>query len=653
MTIESVFGCTQDNLPDFRSSKMIALDIETRDPNLSKLGAGVRTDGYIVGVSLCGFPSMVSCYAPVGHERGVNFDKHTVFSWLKQQLETPEIPKVGANLVYDLDYLAQAGIRVSGKKRDIQIAEPLLDENRFKYNLEALAQQYLGVGKAEEEMDAWVKENLGKRAKTKENIWQVPSELVAKYARMDVELPIQIYNKQRRVLFKQDLWELFELESSLMDMLLAMKRQGVHINEDQATEIQKRLDESISEGSSALRSLTKSEVNVNNKENTLAEACDKLSIEYGKTKTGKPSFTQKWMEAQTHSGSENAKKLFTLVLALRKYEKFKGTFIEGAILKHSVKGRIHCQFNQLKSDEYGTVSGRFSSSSPNLQQVPSRGGDLSKEIRGLFVPDPGHVWWKFDYKAIEPRVAIHYAAEHNLPGSDYAVQFLNDNPYADVYQPMMDKLPNLSRSIIKMVYLGISYSMGAAKLAKAIEVEEDEAREIIQEFNLGVPYIRNLANTYTNIASGFGEIKTLLGRKRRFDTWTQKGMKYRKDFKSDGAFERYKEKMKPLPREEAEKKWDKNNIERAFTYKAFNSLIQGSSADIMKKAMFDIWQSGICEEVGPPLLTVHDELDFSLPDTPRGGEIASEIKRIMESTVSLRVPLCVDAERGPNWGSVE
>lgn len=649
--MKEIFGCDENDLPSFKGDKIIAVDIETCDPDLKTLGAGVRTNGYIVGVAIAGYPSMRSCYVPFAHELGFNFDKALAIRWLKSILET-DVPKLGANLIYDLDYLYQYGISVRGKFRDVQIAEPLINENRKQYGLDSLSYEYLGVGKYEDEMETWVVENLGKRAKTKENIWRIPSELVSKYARMDVELPLKVYMAQRKKLFSENLWDLFELETDLIPMLLAMKRRGVSISVDQAESMQQTLEHRIEKEYHSLRDISAAEVNIHAAD-SISKACDRILIDYPETKTGRPSFTRKWMETRASLGSFQEKQFFSSILSLRKLEKFKGTFIEGAILKHNVKGRIHCQFNQLKSDEYGTVSGRFSSSSPNLQQVPSRDGDLAKEIRGLFVPEPGHFWLKLDFKAIEPRVAIHYAYELGLDGAEYAVEFLRNNPNADVYQPMMDKLPQLSRSVIKMVYLGISYSMGAGKLAKAIEVSEEEAKDIIREFNNGVPYIRQLADMYRDKASSQGWIETLMGRRRHFDKYLPKNMKYRKDFGSDAAYEQYKSEIKPLDYEEAQKQWHKVGCERAFTYKAFNSLIQGSSADIMKKAMLDVWNSGICGEIGVPLLTVHDELDFSVPDTKRGHEIVQQLKHLMENAVKLHVPLTVDAEKGSNWGNVK
>lgn len=624
-------------LPNVRNARRLSIDIETKDVNLKKHGSGVRTDGRIVGLAIATEDNQ--WYLPFDHEtKEEQYDKDVIIRWAKENFSNPSQPKIFANGLYDLDYLAQYGVPVAGCLYDVQNAEPLLDENLRSYSLESLGQRYVGSGKFEGELEAYTQSNFGKRAKAKENIWQIPPSLVTKYAEEDARLTFDVFQKQEILLKQQGLWELFQLETDLVPMLLAMKRRGVRIDTQRAQTLDVEFDQRLEQLENELLLLTMSEVNVHASA-SIAAACDTLNITYPRTaKTNAPSFTKGWMEKQDHP-------LFKLILEIRKYKKFKDTFINSAILGHTHDGRIHCQFNQLRSDEYGTVSGRFSSSNPNLQQIPSRDGELAKSIRGLFLPDEGDTWFKFDYKAIEPRVSIHYAAEENrnYRGAAEAARFLRENPGVDVYQPMIDKLPNLSRSVIKMVYLGVSYSMGVNKLSKTLGMDEHTARNTISEFNANVPYLKLLSDDCTATANRTGEITTLLGRKRHFDMWEEKWGN-----REEGKF------IKGTVEDARRHFGDKGvNFQRAFCYKAFNSLIQGSSADIMKKAMVDVWRSGVCEVLGPPLLTVHDELDFSVPNTTEGREAALEVKRIMENTIKLHVPLEVDMEIGKSWGEVK
>ena len=595
--------------------KLISLDIETNDPDI-KRGLGPYF-GYVCGVSVAWGDQ--SIYIPLKHPNSDNVDLNKFIRWAKDNLVSKDI--IGANILYDLDFLYELGLHFKGMIYDIQFAEPLLDEQRFSYSLDSLAKKYLGLTKHEEKMIKWGEENLSKRErkKIKEHIWRMPASVIEEYACIDAELPFKIFALQKPLLEEQGLWESFILESKLFSMVLKMRKLGVRIDQARAEKLQKEFDEKVDFHQRWLNEKTGMYVNCDANA-SLGEACDQLSILYPHTKlTGVPSFTKGWMQNQNNE-------FFDHVLKLRKFSKLSGTFIEGSILKYLINDRIHCRFHQLRSDDYGTVTGRFSSSNPNLQQVPTR---ETKELRELFLPEEGCFWMKADYSSIEPRVAMHFAS--NI---EAIKEMLWKDPALDVYQPMLDLLPDFSRDRLKAIFLGVSYSMGKTTMSNDLGLSLAETEIVLQKFHRALPYLKKLSKQAMAAAQANGFVSTIMGRRRRFNLW-QKERGYQETV--------YKSK--------AEAQEHHFRVERAYVYRALNAIIQGTSAEIMKKAMLDLWESGIYNEIPVPHLTVHDELDHSIYEDKQ--HLVPEIKSIMENTIPLSVPLHVDCEIGENWGSVK
>ena len=315
------------------------------------------------------------------------------------------------------------------------------------------------------------------------------------------------------------------------------------------------------------------------------------------------------------------------IAKIRELNKANTTFVE-TILNHAHKGRIHCDFHPLRTDDGGTVTGRFSSSNPNLQQIPARDPDIKKAIRGLFIPEEGTKWGSFDYASQEPRWLAHYCAnskgDARHPFIDEVVQMYKDGK-ADFHQMVAD-MANINRKEAKTVNLGIMYGMGKKKLADTLDITEAEAVALLDNYNEKVPFVKNLATRVSSYAAKHGIIRTQLGRKCRFNMWEPRGFGYKK----------------ALPKDEAIKEYQ--NVQRAFTYKALNRLIQGSSADQTKKAMVDCHAAGLT-----PTLTVHDELCFNIESKEQSDTIID----IMSNCIpNLNVPFEVDAELGDNWGEV-
>lgn len=577
---------------------------------------GVRYDGYVVGVSIatedyCG-------YFPFAHEGGDNLPKAAVLQFLEDVLKT-QTPKVGANLIYDLEWLRAEGIQVNGPIWDIQIAEPLIDENQVSYSLSALAKKYLGIDK-DETLLRQAAVSFG--VDPKSGLWKLPARFVGPYAEADAALPLKIWAIQEKILKQEDLWEIFTLESDLVPIMLDMRFKGVRVDVDRAEQLNDQYLKDEARMLGELRDVAGFMLEPWSADD-LGKAFDKLNIWYPRTPKGAPSFTGDWLLGQDH---DIARK----VAEYRKINKMRRDFVEGMVLKMNVSGRIHCQFHALRKDADGTRSGRFSSSTPNLQQVPARDEHWGPLIRGLFLPDEGKQWAVCDYSQQEPRVLVHYADLLGLRGASEAVERYTGD--TDFHQMVAD-MAGIKRKQAKVINLGMFYGMGVYKLATQLGLSNEEARPLFEQYHQKVPFVRQLAHKCGQSVADKGFIKTLLGRKRHFNMWEPADPQ-----------NTWPNREQPLTREDAERVWPGRPLRRSMVHKALNALIQGGAADMTKKAMVDLYKEGYVAH-----LQVHDELDFSIQDTKEG----KRIQEIMENCVKINVPLKVDLEVGPNWGDIK
>jgi DNA polymerase I-like protein with 3'-5' exonuclease and polymerase domains len=604
--------------PSLEGQGMIAIDVETKDPDLRIRGPGANRDGYICGVAV-GTEAGFRRYYPVAHETGENLDKEQVFTWLRRELKR-EVPKVGANLLYDLAYFDAAGIPVTGPFYDVQIAEPLLDETKLSYSLQSIATDWLGEGKRENAMMAWMLRAFGNENNLKGNIYRAPASVVGPYAESDVDLPLRIFALQRPELERQGLWDVFMLETRLMPLLLAMWKRGVRVDLEKAQQAYEQLAARQVQCLDELKRLTGHQPDIWAAE-SLRQIFDAVGVSYPLTeKTQKPSFRKDWLATCNHPAGQ-------LIVEARKLDKFKGTFIKGYILEGNLNGRIHTSFHQLRSNEGGTVSGRFSSSNPNLQNIPIRDKELGPLCRSIFLPDQDCLWHKKDWSQIEFRLAIHHAARLRLRGADTVVHQYQTDATTD-YHAIVATITGLPRSAAKSINFGILYGLGITNLAVYLGVSQVEAERMYREYLRRVPFVGKLREAAMEAANRHGEIITLSGRKRRFTIWERGGQFF--PHRVPGS-------------------------RRAFTHKALNARIQGDAADIMKLAMAQAWEAGIfaSDILGAPHLTVHDELDGSDPQTAATSEAIGELKNIMETCVTLLVPLKADSGAGANWGAVK
>jgi len=631
--------------PDLRKADEIAIDLETRDPDLKSKGSGaISGNGEVVGIAVAvdGYKN----YFPIAHGEGPNLPRDQVLKWFKDVCESPAT-KIFHNAMYDVCWIRNLGIKINGLIIDTMVAASLIDENRFSFTLNSLSWVYLNKGKNESLLTNAAKE---RGLDPKAEMWKMPASEVGAYAEEDAALTLELWHLFKKIIIEEDLQNIFNLETDLFPCLVDMRHLGVRVDIEKANQLKTAL--AIKEEN--LLQQIKIESGVDTQlwaARSIEKVFQKLNLPYEVTeKTGAPSFTKNFISKHNHP-------VVNMIAEARKINKVRTTFID-TILRHEHKGRIHADINQIRSDDGGTVTGRFSYSNPNLQQIPARDPDTGPLIRSLFIPEEGCKWGTFDYSQQEPRLVAHYALRFEYDSAQVIADSYENDPSTDFHQIVAD-MAEIDRKEAKTINLGLFYGMGKAKLQNELAVSKEKADELFNTYHGRVPFVKELMSGVMNAAQQKGRIKTLLGRRCRFPKYEPilRGSDWgtfvpaadherMKELKEMGPYllDENGDQEKDVDGKPKKNYWYKNGHRRAFTYKALNKLIQGSAADMTKKAMVDLYKEGLIGHI-----QIHDELDFSIESEQQ----ADKIKQIMEQAVELKVPNKVDYESGPNWGEIK
>lgn len=589
------------------SEMIAAIDIETKDPYLKVWGPGsVRKAGRILGVGV---------YCP---DLGVDEYLEPHNPRLLEILANPDIVKVFHNGVYDLDWIINGyGIKVNGRCEDTMTRETLLDSYAYSYSLDACCARCGVTGKNKgDTIDTWWVEHGGK-GKAVEHLDEIPAQVVGSYCRQDCRATYGLFFAQQPLLVEQNLLNANDIECRLYPLLMQMKGNGFRIDTPRLLTLADMFDEEYESGITELEhkygfaSGTLSLNSANDIEKMWR--AEHLPIEY--TATGKPSFAAAVLENSPHLLAEQIQHLRGLI----KTQSFLNSWVD-----FTINGHIHPCFYPAKRDEGGTVTGRWSSQNPNLQQVPARLEKHGKEIRSLFIPEEGCMLGAFDYKQIEYRTFIHFAVG---PGADEArAEFhIHDVDYHQMVQTMMgwvtgDKDKDKEyRHITKNLNFGSIYCMGARSFAKKFRIpllkahpdaDPDNlfplADSLMKAYKRKIPFVDPTCRLIMQTGERRGYVRTLSGRRQRMP--------------DDGG-----------------------------SYKLVNYLIQGSAADLLKKGLVDAWDQGVFDELKLHA-QVHDEVVFSIPKTKAGYEACVTLQECMKNSYKLKIPLGVDTEIGPDWG---
>ena len=622
-------------LPDWSEVHNLAIDIETKDPHLKTLGPGMHMTGsHVIGVSFAfklqgryhGF------YVPFRHEAGEagNYDQDRALHYLRDNAKRFQGSIIGANLNYDLGFLLSEGVKFENTKhfRDIQIAEAIINERKDSYSLDDTAKDYGFPGKDETAL----RETAALfQVDPKAEMYKLPPACVQAYAEKDAVLPLQIYERQRQILDKQDLMRIFNLESDLLPLLVDMRHRGVRIDiealsdfEQDVRQWEMSLCKEIQDESGYTLEMDQCE-----KVENLIPILDHIDLPTFLTKSGQVQVSNDRLENHSHPiGPKLAK--------VRKYNKLRRTFCKNIRDRCVDDGRVHSTYFQIAGDYKGCRFGRMSSSYPNLQNQPSR-GELAKRWRSIYLPEEGCEWVSLDYSQQEPRWMTQISQKMGLQGAAEIVNRYNNDESFDIYSYLTERLGR-DRKKVKQVFLAQCYGQGGASLCDSLqlptewgaqnpaqgdwgwsyfETEEEarrhnsgrycrsagkEGRELIALVKKAVPYLPQYSKQTTRRAKLASTVRTMTGRTLHYP-------------------------------------------ESDFAYKAVNHLIQASAADQMKTAMVHVGQQM------PDLdmkIQVHDELCLSVPK----GEVedVEKVKKIMSTCMDTDIKFVVDVERGKNWG---
>ena len=636
-------------LPDIRKDKVVAIDTETFDPGLKEFGSGMGflRESHILGVSFTvkRDGKYHSWYIPLNHTVGENNDWDQFYDWTKDNF-TPEKLYVGANILYDLCFLKMADFWFpyqNGREKyyDVLTMEGLLSETS-RFSLDgALAHRGLG-GKTYDTMLNAVSRLPVVLTRTREPVeclrW-ISGADTEEYACGDAEGAFRLWEIQRDILQEGGLARVAQLENALLPVLLGMRLSGVNVDREASRGVKEKLQGMLDD---ALERLGGVNPNSSQMVGIFAHTLG-LDVPGG---IEKPSVRKEWLEE--HLDIPFIKDVYDA----RVLGKAISTYIDGIFEHYVHNGIIYPNFHPVpRYGAGGTETGRFSASNPNLQSIPARNKVTTKLIRGLFLPQgptegelngrPEYSWIKADYSQIEYRLLAHYAL--GAKAEEIRERYRQD-PTSDFHKVCQDMIQTgtgvqITRQSAKTLNFGMVYGMGGKKLARMLHTPGNTAQTFLASYHAAMPFIRTTARKMASEAARTAMVRTLSGRIRHFRTW--EASRNRDLFPPTTDRE--------LAKAIAAKHGD--TIQLAFTHKALNTKLQGGAADIIKVAMVKLNQAGFYGQFGFPLLTVHDELDFSIHQEDE-REALPVMKEIMEGCVNLKVPLICDIEKGPNWGDV-
>jgi DNA polymerase-1 len=531
-------------------------------------------------------------------------DRQAALDILKPLLEDERVRKVGHDLKFDSIVLARHGITLRGLETDVMIASYLLDATRSSHPLEDLSIEHAGY-------KALTEEDVCGRGVKAVSFAAVPTARALDYAGERADLSLQLAGTLGPLLAKEDLQSLYdELEHPLIPVLADIERAGVRVDPSALASQAERLDQELAQLAARVYQLADEEFNINSPKKLSEILFDRLGMRTEtirrttKTKAQSTSFEVLEELALTHE-------LPKLVLEWRSLQKLKGTYIDALpVLVNPETGRVHTCFNQAVA-----ATGRLSSSDPNLQNIPIR-TEIGREIRRAFVAAPGHVLISADYSQIELRVLAHLANEQTLVDAFNKGEDIHDRTARKVFGDKSGLSAHELRRRAKIINYALLYGKQAFTLAKDIGVSRQEAQEFIDAYFAGFPAVRGFLDNLLEEARHTGVVKTMFGRRRLVPDLNNRNGQIR------GRAER----------------------------EATNLPIQGTAADILKRAMIDVHRAlpAVAGGRARMILTVHDELLFETP-TEAAEETAALVREHMEHAVALNVPLEVDLGIGGNW----
>jgi DNA polymerase-1 len=586
-------------IAQIKKEKAVSLDTETDSPS--------PTQANLVGISFSTKANQ-AFYLPLRHDypdSPSQIPKEKAFRLLQDILANPGIKKIGQNIKYDYIVLKREGAPLQGIDLDSMVLSYLIEPNWGKHNLNKLALTYLQV------KTIHYAEVVGK-GKNEVTINAVPVERVTPYACQDADLALQLSSLLWSKVKENKLDSLYrEFELPLIEVLADMEMWGVKIDARVLKKLSEEIEHDLDRLQRKIYEISGEEFNINSPQQLGAVLFDKLHLPASrKTKKTKSYSTSMEILQELSRIHPIARHM----LEYRQFSKLKSTYADALpLLLNPETGRIHTSYNQTVA-----ATGRLSSSDPNLQNIPVR-GELGKRFREAFIPDKGHLFLSADYSQIELRVLAHLSEDPALIETFLHDRDVHAETAARVFGNASSLFKEEQRRRAKIINFSMIYGASAFSLAKELETSNAEAQVFIDLYYEKYPKVHEFLEKIVAKAQEKGFSETLFGRKRQVPELRQT--------------ERY--------------------AQQAGRRIALNTPIQGTAADLMKKAMIDIWRELKKRKLkSRMLLQVHDELVFEVPDEEK-DKVEPLVKKKMEDVFSLKVPLKVHLEWGVNWAEAK
>ena len=586
-------------LAELEKAQALAVDVESTsiDPMAANL----------VGIALTAREG-AGYYIPITHKpqsRIPNIPLLAVIEQLKPLLQNPGIAKYAHNANYDLTVLAEQGLEVTPVTCDTMVAEWLINPGSRNLGLKNLAWTRLGV-----EMTP-IEELIGS-GKKQLTMDRVPVEKAAPYACADVDMTLRLANQLQPELREKALWELFsEIEMPLVPVIVDMQRAGVKLDVGYLAEMGRDLGQRLGELQEQIEGYVGHAININSTQQLSVALFDEMGLALPWMRRGKSGYYS--TAADVLEKIRDKHPVVELILEHRQLSKLKGTYVDALpALVQPRTGRVHTSFNQA-----GSVTGRFSSSNPNLQNIPIR-TELGREIRRAFVAEEGWLLLAADYSQVELRVLAHISGDPTMLAAFSRGEDIHASTAAAIYGVPLAEVTRAQRRVAKMTNFAISYGVTGYGLSERTELTPEEAEVFIQTYFKTYPRIKEYIEQTRAQARDQGYVETLLGRRRYFPELGTRARVH-------------------------------HNVREQAYRMAINAPIQGTAADILKVAMNRLWRDlqarGLRSRM---ILQVHDELVLEVPKDEL-DQMTPLVIETMEGAYDLDAPLKVDAKVGQDW----
>lgn len=575
-------------LKEIKDKKIVSMKIVTRGN--FPIGAEIE------GVSLC-IEENRSFYIPLKKENSKTFEI------LKEISEDESIAKIGHNIKFEYEVLKSNGIRLKNIQDDSMILSYLLNPNRRSYSIDEIAMEYLSY-KTRNYSDIMGKENKG--SSIFDNF-----QNIAQYSCEASDIALILSRRLREKVRSENLDKVYrEIEIPLIEVIAEMELAGIKVDYNYISEFSRFLEKEINELASKIYKIAGVEFNINSPKQVAEILFEKLNLPSIKRTLKNKDFS---VDSEVLSELSSAHPIIPLIIDFRTLSKLKSTYCDSiSSLINSKTGRLHTFFNQT-----GTATGRISSSEPNLQNIPIK-TPLGRKIRRAFVSEKGFSLLSADYSQIDLRVLAHFSEDPVLLSAFLNGEDIHERTASEVFSGELFLPPDERRRRAKIINFSIIYGTSPLSLSKELGVSVNQAKEFIERYFYRYRRVKDFIEKVINDAEKNGYVRTISGRKRQ------------------------------VPELKSSNKGVRNSGERI----AVNSIIQGSTADLMKKGMIEIWKmikkNNLLSRM---ILQIHDEIILESPDDEIEF-VGNEVKKILENVYPLKVPLKVNISSGKNWEEV-